>query len=109
MVDYLSWPESELDEKFVVTSFEDFHKALDSLNSRLKDKNLKLIVNIVEHSGIRNNISHCKDDSDHMVAIATNLFKTGQSSTGTKTVKAHVFQKLNKTVLSKFLVLNSRS
>ena len=46
MVDYLSWPESELDEKLVVTSFEDFHKALDSLNSRLKDTHLKVNVNI---------------------------------------------------------------
>ena len=88
MVDYLSWPESELDENLVVTSFEDFHRALDSLNSRLKDTHLKVNVNIVEHSGKRNIISHCK---------ATNLFKTGQSSTGTKPVKTHVFQKLNKT------------
>ena len=30
-------PESVLDEKFVVTSIESFHKALDCLNSRLRD------------------------------------------------------------------------
>ena len=31
------WPESELDEKIVVTSIESFHKALDCLHSRLSD------------------------------------------------------------------------
>ena len=42
IVDYLSrepngepWPESELDEKFVVTSIEIFHKALFCLNNWL--------------------------------------------------------------------------
>ena len=41
IVDYLSrepngdpWPESELDEKFVATSIECFHKALDCLYTR---------------------------------------------------------------------------
>ena len=44
IVDYLSrepngepWPESELDEKIVVTSIESFHKVLDCLNSQLND------------------------------------------------------------------------
>ena len=44
IVDYLSrdpngepWPESYLDEKFVVASIEHFHKALDCLGSRLND------------------------------------------------------------------------
>ena len=46
IVDYLSqeqtgepWPESILDEKFVVTSIECFHMALDCLYSRLSDTN----------------------------------------------------------------------
>ena len=98
IVDYLSrepngdpWPESELDERFVVASIEDFHKALDCLNSRLIDTDRIDHVKILEHSGIRNNISHCKT-TRHTVAIATNLFKTRQSSIGTKTVKTHVLK-----------------
>ena len=51
IVDYLSreptgepWPESTLDEKFVVTSIEYFHKALDCLYSRLSDtKSLQIL------------------------------------------------------------------
>ena len=45
IVDYLSrepgepWPETEADKKFVVTSIECFHKALDCLYSRLNDTN----------------------------------------------------------------------
>ena len=46
IVDYLSrepngepWPESELDENFVVASIDQFHAALDYLNSRLVDTN----------------------------------------------------------------------
>ena len=49
----------------MVTSIQNFHKALDCLNSRLKDTDRKINVSIVEHSGIRNNISHCKDNSSH--------------------------------------------
>ena len=44
IVDYLSrdnngepWPESVLDEKFVVSSIESFHKALDCLHSQFSD------------------------------------------------------------------------
>ena len=72
IVDYLSrepngdpWPEFKIDERFVVTSIEDFHKALDCLNSRLNNVDGKVNVNILDHSGVRNNISHCKDDSSH--------------------------------------------
>ena len=66
IVDYLSrepngkpWPESDIDEKFVVTSIEDFHKALDCLSSRLRDTDRKIDVNILEYSGTRSEISHC--------------------------------------------------
>ena len=44
IVDYLSrdpfndpWPESELDEKFVVATINSFHEAFDCWNSRLKE------------------------------------------------------------------------
>ena len=51
IVDYLSrqpngepWPESELDERFVVTSIESFHKALDCLSSRLSEQMIKTLT-----------------------------------------------------------------
>ena len=66
IVDYLSrnpkgepWPESELDEKFVVTSIESFHKALDCLNSRLSDHDrLDRNENVLEYSRIDKNVSN---------------------------------------------------
>ena len=55
IVDYLSrepngeqWPESELDERFVVTSIEIFHKALDCLSSRCSETDQKIDVNILK-------------------------------------------------------------
>ena len=49
IVDYLSreptgepWPETKLDEKFVVTSIECFHRALDCLYSRLNDTDVTI-------------------------------------------------------------------
>ena len=49
IVDYLSreptgepWPETNLDEKFVVTSIECFHRALDCLYSRLNDTDVTI-------------------------------------------------------------------
>ena len=72
IVDYLSrepngepWPEFEIDERFVVTSIENFHRALDCLSSRLSETDQKIDVNILEHSGIRSEISRCKDSSSH--------------------------------------------
>ena len=45
IVDYLSrdpigepWPQSEVDKKFVIAPIDQFHEALDGLNSRLFDK-----------------------------------------------------------------------
>ena len=66
IVDYLSrnpkgepWPESVLDEKFVVTSIESFHKALDCLNSRLNDQDrLDRNENILEYSRFDQNVSN---------------------------------------------------
>ena len=72
IVDYLSrdpkgepWPESVLDEKFVVTSIESFHKALDCLHNRLSDHNrLDRNENILEYSGIDQNVSNQNTSSN---------------------------------------------
>ena len=66
IVDYLSrdpkgepWPESVLDEKFVVRSIESFHKALDCSHSRLSDHDrLNRNVNVLEYSRIDQNVSN---------------------------------------------------
>ena len=66
IVDYLSrnpksepWPESVLDEKFVVTSIESFHRALDCLNSRLSEHDrLDRNENVLEYSRIDQNVSN---------------------------------------------------
>ena len=58
IVDYLSrdpfndpWPESELDEKFVVATINSFHEAFDCWNSRLKDsRSLNRNENVLECS-----------------------------------------------------------
>ena len=72
IVDYLSrepngkpWPESELDERFVVTSIESFHKALDCLSKRLSETNQNIDINVLEHSGLKREINHCKGSSSH--------------------------------------------
>ena len=66
IVDYLSrnpkgepWTKSVLDEKFVVTSIESFHKALDCLNSRLNDQDrLDRNKNVLEYSRFDQNVSN---------------------------------------------------
>ena len=72
IVDYLSrepngkpWLESKLDEIFVVTSIQSFHKALDCLSSRLGETNQNIDINVLEHSGLKREINHCKDSSSH--------------------------------------------
>ena len=73
IVDYMSrepngepWPETYLDEKFVLASIECFHKALDYLSSRLNDTlNIKQNVNILEHSGFRDTLDELKDTSSN--------------------------------------------
>ena len=73
IVEYLSrepngepWPESKIDEKFGVASIEEFHRALDCLNSRLSneiqpDRNKE----ILELSGKRNTLDRTQDTSSH--------------------------------------------
>ena len=88
IVDYLSrdpkgepWPESLLDEKFVVTSIESFHKALDCLHSRFSDHDrLDQNENVLEYSGIDQNVSNENTSSNSCYGN-----KNGQSTTGTKT------------------------
>ena len=73
IVDYMSrkpngepWPESYLDEKFVVVSIECFHRALDCLSSRLTDTAKEIQNdNILEHSGLRDTLNELKDKSSH--------------------------------------------
>ena len=73
IVDYLSrdpigeqWPESKLDEKLVVASIDQFHKALNCSNNRLIDttnitrnKN----ENILDHSKLRHKLEEAQDMS----------------------------------------------
>ena len=71
IVDYLSrdpigepWPESELDEKFVVASIDQFHAALDCLNSRLIDTNTFISnENILKHSDLRSTLDETPNTS----------------------------------------------
>ena len=70
IVDYLSrepngepWPESELGQRFVVTSIESFHKALDCLNSRFSETIPNSAINILEHFRTQRETSYCKDSS----------------------------------------------
>ena len=72
VVDYLSrdpngepWPELVLDEKFVVTLIESFHKALDCLHSRFSDHDgLDRNKNVLEYSGIDQNVSYQNTSSN---------------------------------------------
>ena len=65
IVDYLSrdpngkpWPESVLDEKFVVTSIKSVHKALDCLHRQFSDHDgLVRNENFLEHSENDQNVS----------------------------------------------------
>ena len=70
-MDYLSrepngetWPESELDAKFVVTLIDQFHTALDCLNSRLVDTNTFIDdANILEYSERRSTLDELSNTS----------------------------------------------
>ena len=70
-MDYLSrnpiwetWPESELDENFVVASIDQFHSALDCLMSRLIDtKSFNSNVNILDHSDLRSTLNETPNTS----------------------------------------------
>ena len=71
ILDYMSrepsgepWPETYLDEKFVVASIECFHKALECLSSRLNDTvNTNQNENILKHSGLRDTLDELNDAS----------------------------------------------
>ena len=60
------WPESELDEKFVVASIDQFHEALGCLNIRLVDKNTFINnENILEPSQERSALDETLNTSPH--------------------------------------------
>ena len=73
VVDYMSrepneepWPETYIDEKFVVASIECFHKELDCLNSRLNVATHAIQNdNFLEHSGSSNTLDETKAKSSH--------------------------------------------
>ena len=73
VVDYMSrepngepWPETYLEEKFVVASIECLHKELDCLNSRLNDTTHAIQNdNILEHSGSSNTLDEINAKSSH--------------------------------------------
>ena len=96
IVDYLSrdpigepWPESKLDEKFVIASIDQFHKALDCLNSRLIDTNtFTNNENNLEQSQERNATDETLNTSSRG-CYSKRSVQNEQSSTGTRTVKAH--------------------
>ena len=85
IVDYLSrdpigepWLESELDEKFVVASIDQFHAALDCLNSRLVDTNNFISnENILEHSDRRSTLDKISNTSSP--GCYSNLFVQNQT------------------------------
>ena len=58
------WLESELDKMIVVASIDQFHAALDCLNSRLTDTNTFIInENILEHSDRRSTLDETQNTS----------------------------------------------
>ena len=81
IVDYLSreptgepWPETKLDETFVVTSIECFHRALDCLYSRLNDTDVTIrSEKVLEYS--------------HKQKREDNLLKSRRGCHSNKTVK----------------------
>ena len=117
IVDYLSrepngepWPESELDERFLVTSIESFHKALDCLSSRLSETDQNIDINILEHSGIKREINHCKDSSSHG-CYGDQFFQNWTKLDRNKNGQSSRFQREQneKKTLNKIAQRNSRS
>ena len=75
-VDYLSrdpfndpWPESELDEKFIVATINSFHEALDCMNSRLEgiellDRNKNVLELSRKNVAKQSPINGCHDNQN---------------------------------------------
>ena len=97
IVDYLSreptrepWPETKLVEKFVVTSIECFHKALDCLYSRLNaTDSVNQNENLLEHSQKQKREDKLLNSRHGCHSNKT--VKTEQSSTGTRTSPIQIF------------------
>ena len=99
IVNYLSrdpkgepWPESVLDEKFVVTSIESFHKALDCLHSRLSDHDRPdRNENVLEYSEIDQNVSNQNTSSNSCNGNQNGLKRTKHDRNDSKT-SSRLFQ-----------------
>ena len=100
IVDYLfrdpkgePWPESVLDEKFVVTSIESFHKALDCLHSQPSDHDrLDRNKNVLENSGIDQNVSNQNTSSNNCYGNQNGLKRTKHDRNESKT-SSRLFQR----------------
>ena len=102
IVDYLSrnpkgepWPESVLDEKFVVPSIESFHKALDCLHSRLSDHDrLDRNENFLEYSRIDQNVSNQNMSSNSCYGNQNGLKWTRHDRSERKTILRSLQQEM---------------
>ena len=105
IVDYLSrdpngepWPESELDEKFVATSMEKFHRALDSLHSRLSDHDgLDRNENVLEYSVNEQSVSKQYTSSNSCSGKKNGQKRIGndrnESEIGSRSIRGENFEK----------------
>ena len=99
LVDYSSrdpngepWPESALDEKFVVTSIESFHKALDCLHNGLSDHDgLDRNENVLEYSVNDQSVSKQNTSSSSCYGNQNGQKRTGhdrnESETSSRSIK----------------------
>ena len=99
IVDYVSrdpkgepWPESEFDEKFVVTSIESFHKALDCLHSQLSDHDGRdRNENVLEYSVNDHSVSKRNTSSNSCYGNQNAQKRTGhdrnESETSSRSIK----------------------
>ena len=102
IADYLSrdpkgepWPESVLDEKFVVKSIESFHKALDCLHSRLSDHDrLDRNENVLVYSRIDQNVSNQNMSSNSCYGHQNGLKWTRNDRNERKTISRSLQQEM---------------
>ena len=99
IVDYFSrdsngepWPESELEEKFVVTSIESFHEALDCLHSRLSDHDgLDRNKNVLKYSVNDQSVSKQNTSSNRCYGNHNGQKRSGrdrnESETSSRSIK----------------------
>ena len=126
IVDYLSseptgepWPETKLDEKFVVTSIECFHRALDCLNSRLNNTDVTIqSEKVLEYSQKQKredkfSKSRCGCHSNKTVKNRTKLDRNENGCNSNflpikNVLNQNTFVKFNRAVQSVNLIKNSK-